>query len=655
MIRILLDRAFDNEHHYIHAVGLSTDTKPTTGIITGSKFVAVDTGAGYLFDETAGEWNENQQLTEAVAAYLDDHPEALDQAAIEAIFDERLDGIEGDLGGLKSAIAPIVGVPEETFSDMDSLAEYSGWINNSNNWNNTGSQSYKCEIIPLEEKPGTVTFTVDAQSPVALRYAFLSQYNTPVDGASANVITKLDVGAGDSITVDIPNNARAIYCATVNNNKVPVFTVLVDYPGIPGRIDDVESDIEDLKAETSSYAEKITLNAKNEWLPNVDNDSGAPSVYTSSQSVVYLMKAGSDMSDFVGHTLYVRGTLKTNKNATITTRILSDRNAASATADTWITVSAEGVYTATTSGAGFYATVEDTGVTMNYKRVVLVDVTALYGAGKEPPKSVLDLIFDNATPESWSTETLNVYSTGIMKLSAVRNLGSGLGNPGESQYVILSPDGNVQMSSIANQDWSGWQEIGTYGQSRTHVIPIYNKVHGTIETDGMVSVIPLWGCWSDNAVTTGNAYHGGHVFHGWTTDRQHRVTIVQNIYRDDEAALFNYIPGDKSETNEGVFLRLRLGADNIGKGVLIVPVYDETTGNFEFTRAFVFGRLNIQSSPAGQIDPAGTGTGSSLPKNCIPASSNADGVKGDICFDSNYLYVCTATNTWKRVPLQAWT
>lgn len=64
MIRILLDKAFDTERHYIHAVGLSTDTKPTAGIITGSRFVAVDTGAGYLFDETSGEWNENQQIPE---------------------------------------------------------------------------------------------------------------------------------------------------------------------------------------------------------------------------------------------------------------------------------------------------------------------------------------------------------------------------------------------------------------------------------------------------------------------------------------------------------------------------------------------------------------------------------------------------------------
>jgi hypothetical protein len=84
VIRILLDKTFDNEHHYIHAVGLSTDTKPTTGIITGSKFVAVDTGTGYLFDEAAGEWNENQQgggggadlsdLDVYIADYLGDAP-----------------------------------------------------------------------------------------------------------------------------------------------------------------------------------------------------------------------------------------------------------------------------------------------------------------------------------------------------------------------------------------------------------------------------------------------------------------------------------------------------------------------------------------------------------------------------------------------------
>ena len=36
-----------------------------------------------------------------------------------------------------------------------------------------------------------------------------------------------------------------------------------------------------------------------------------------------------------------------------------------------------------------------------------------------------------------------------------------------------------------------------------------------------------------------------------------------------------------------------------------------------------------------------------------PASKTADGVKGQLACDGSYLYVCTDTNTWKRVAI-AW-
>jgi hypothetical protein len=35
----------------------------------------------------------------------------------------------------------------------------------------------------------------------------------------------------------------------------------------------------------------------------------------------------------------------------------------------------------------------------------------------------------------------------------------------------------------------------------------------------------------------------------------------------------------------------------------------------------------------------------------VTKASNATGTVGQICWDSNYIYVCTATNTWKRSPL----
>jgi predicted N-acyltransferase len=37
-----------------------------------------------------------------------------------------------------------------------------------------------------------------------------------------------------------------------------------------------------------------------------------------------------------------------------------------------------------------------------------------------------------------------------------------------------------------------------------------------------------------------------------------------------------------------------------------------------------------------------------------PASASAAGTTGQIATDANYIYVCTATNTWKRVAISTW-
>lgn len=37
-----------------------------------------------------------------------------------------------------------------------------------------------------------------------------------------------------------------------------------------------------------------------------------------------------------------------------------------------------------------------------------------------------------------------------------------------------------------------------------------------------------------------------------------------------------------------------------------------------------------------------------------PASATADGVAGTITWDSGFIYVCVATDTWKRVAIATW-
>ena len=58
MVRKIVDSLFNDGKHYVKAAGLSTDSKPTTGLITGSHFVEVDTGKQYLYDEVGESWAE---------------------------------------------------------------------------------------------------------------------------------------------------------------------------------------------------------------------------------------------------------------------------------------------------------------------------------------------------------------------------------------------------------------------------------------------------------------------------------------------------------------------------------------------------------------------------------------------------------------------
>jgi len=56
------------------------------------------------------------------------------------------------------------------------------------------------------------------------------------------------------------------------------------------------------------------------------------------------------------------------------------------------------------------------------------------------------------------------------------------------------------------------------------------------------------------------------------------------------------------------------------------------------------------AAPQATLDINGTVRATPL----TPASASATGVVGQIAWDANYVYVCTATNTWKRAGLSTW-
>lgn len=59
MIRILKDDLYQDGKHYIEGACIHDDTKPTSGIVTGSLMLEVDTGDVYAFQEgDSPAWNK---------------------------------------------------------------------------------------------------------------------------------------------------------------------------------------------------------------------------------------------------------------------------------------------------------------------------------------------------------------------------------------------------------------------------------------------------------------------------------------------------------------------------------------------------------------------------------------------------------------------
>ena len=65
--------------------------------------------------------------------------------------------------------------------------------------------------------------------------------------------------------------------------------------------------------------------------------------------------------------------------------------------------------------------------------------------------------------------------------------------------------------------------------------------------------------------------------------------------------------------------------------------------------------INKNATIKGNLQVEGNTTSNFIMKNNgAPASSGSPGVPGSIIYDIDFLYVCVANNTWKRVAISTW-
>lgn len=69
MIRIITERIISGNVKYVEGFCLSTDTKPTGGLCTGSKLTESDTGDVYLYSE-----KDTPEWAKVAAGWVDPNP-----------------------------------------------------------------------------------------------------------------------------------------------------------------------------------------------------------------------------------------------------------------------------------------------------------------------------------------------------------------------------------------------------------------------------------------------------------------------------------------------------------------------------------------------------------------------------------------------------
>jgi len=117
------------------------------------------------------------------------------------------------------------------------------------------------------------------------------------------------------------------------------------------------------------------------------------------------------------------------------------------------------------------------------------------------------------------------------------------------------------------------------------------------------------------------------------------------------------------------------GIEFANGGTVYAQIYFNNTSPYDFsllqqytTGSLILGtnnteRLRIDSSGRLLVGTSSDSGGALLQVNDdrirvgtakTPASATATGAAGEICWDANYIYVCTAANTWKRAALSTW-
>lgn len=246
------------------------------------------------------------------------------------------------------------------------------------------------------------------------------------------------------------------------------------------------------------------------------------------------------------------------------------------------------------------------------------------------------------------------------------------------QYSVLSVDGNVAdetgailletlRSNVANTA-TGFLQLprGTTAQRPSTPLDGMRRYNTTTLRDEFYAN----GAWRNHARLEGDTFTGNVGVTG-NLSATNMISVGTSVANPTSGALVLsrnggqfFIENTAGATNEKLWdilnntTTLRWRAVNDANNAATNYFEINRTGLTINTVCFPNGNVGIGASTASQkLTVVGNVLASQFrisALNTAPASASATGTLGEIRYDADYMYVCVATNTWKRSPLTTW-
>ncbi len=236
-------------------------------------------------------------------------------------------------------------------------------------------------------------------------------------------------------------------------------------------------------------------------------------------------------------------------------------------------------------------------------------------------------------------------------------------------YVRLTPDNAEKIGYFRNS--TGQTVIlfqGTYNASNDLEIPDGKDV--VVKFSGIGTASTVTNLFTDLVAGNITAPVTGNVVGNVTGNLTGNVTgnVTGALTGNVTGNLTGNVTGNVTSTGSSSFSSVTLSGGTINN----MQIGASTAAAGTFTGITVTGTATLATAniDAGDID--GTTVGGTTPgagtfttlqttgdnvliqTSQTPASASASGTAGEIAWDTNYIYVCVATNTWKRVLISTW-